>query len=705
MLTEQEEGKVRTVLDAFDNGKSITDLNETSGLSNTDIMEVTQGGESKKVSYSTLKNDLSKENNTYNVTLAVPLAAGVYYTKTTARAAVPSVSRKLGLVITYSTAVNTWYTERFIGSNVSGWTTESNWEQVPDAAQVASIRADLNELAGEISAKSAYQVKLDSSTNIYPGKEQGWVSATAIITTHATLSRCIISVVQGDRIVFDVPNQSNNGGYFYCFTTGRETDKTPDTTPISFWNQHGVEVTSPLNGYFQFNVQRDGISEGDVTVFKYIDDTTAPKRVVGMLNEELTAIPSIDYDVAFPSAQNGIIDILDYDIKLNHRGVVQLGGTMTRRESTIVGLVGNELEHIASAPSQGVKLYLTVNTDTLNVMNRSLVSPKAGDHITAFAVCSDSIANIINPEKYSSFDLRISIKGSTTTSRIVKPKLTDIKKMTNGRYGIVWDYEITAEDITLATTHIACDGILIISAVAQTFIVSMPIFVHTRGKVDIFRYLGYLIQQLSEINTRTLTGKKWDQLGDSTTAMPATGLTGYVPYIFRKNYFQNCKLSGVGGSTVGGSSSTAFWQDSRVATIRDDADLVTISGGINDFAQNIPIGTEDSTDTSNFAGGLNTLLSKLFTKNVNYKIAFIAPYYINCPNTTNRNNSIGLGIIDYVEMAEKVCARWGVPVRALHKRINVNPMTVGIYTQDTIHPNAAGYRAWGEDVAEFFGGL
>lgn len=555
------------------------------------------------------------------------------------------------------------------------------------------------QIAGEISAKSAYQIKLDT-VNSYPGKEQGWVSATAITPTSATLFRCILPVSMGDKIIFDVPNQSTNGGYYYCFTSGRETDTTPESTPVSFWNQHGVEVVAPLTGYLQFNVQRDGINEGSVTVYKYVDDTLAMKRVVGLQKEDLSAIPSKNYDSVTPTAQNGIIDILDYDINLQDRGTLQLGGTMIRRPSTLSGVFGNELEHTSNAVSQGIKLYLTINTTDVN---RSLVNPIVGDHISAFIITSDSPANIVT--KYSSFDLRLSLKGGTTVSRIVKPRLTDIRTLENGRYGVMWDYELTQEDMDIATSQIVCDGILIISSAVQTFIVSMPIFVHTRGKVDIFRNLGYLIQQLSEINTRTMTGKKWDQLGDSTTAMPATGLTGYVPYIFQKNYFLNCKLSGVGGSTVGGSSSTSFWQDARIADIRSDADFVTISGGINDFAQNIPLGTEDSTDTTTFAGGLNTLLNKLFTKNVNYKIAFIAPYYINFPTTTNRENGIGLGIIDYIEMAEKVCARWGVPVRALHKRINVNPLTVGIYTQDTIHPNTAGYKAWGEDVADFFRGL
>ena len=53
----------------------------------------------------------------YNVTLAVPLTAGQYYTPTTARAAVPSGVRKRGLELVYETASGIWYTERFVGEN------------------------------------------------------------------------------------------------------------------------------------------------------------------------------------------------------------------------------------------------------------------------------------------------------------------------------------------------------------------------------------------------------------------------------------------------------------------------------------------------------------------------------------------------------------------------------------------------------------
>lgn len=53
-----------------------------------------------------------------------------YYTSTTAHAAIPSEIRKLGLIITYKTDSTTSVTEQFTGSNLSAWTTETNWTNV-----------------------------------------------------------------------------------------------------------------------------------------------------------------------------------------------------------------------------------------------------------------------------------------------------------------------------------------------------------------------------------------------------------------------------------------------------------------------------------------------------------------------------------------------------------------------------------------------
>lgn len=73
--------------------------------------------------------ELSNNVGLYNVDKNVPLGIG-FYTSTTARAAVPTSVRKLGLIITYKTDATTSVTEQFIGSNVSGWATDTNWKNV-----------------------------------------------------------------------------------------------------------------------------------------------------------------------------------------------------------------------------------------------------------------------------------------------------------------------------------------------------------------------------------------------------------------------------------------------------------------------------------------------------------------------------------------------------------------------------------------------
>lgn len=73
--------------------------------------------------------ELSDNVGLYNVDKNVPLGSG-FYTSTTARNTVPSSVRKLGLIITYKTDATTSVTEQFIGSDVSGWVTDTNWKNV-----------------------------------------------------------------------------------------------------------------------------------------------------------------------------------------------------------------------------------------------------------------------------------------------------------------------------------------------------------------------------------------------------------------------------------------------------------------------------------------------------------------------------------------------------------------------------------------------
>jgi aspartate/glutamate racemase len=102
---------------------SANDAATAANATNEDIQEA----EGLRVAAETARNVAS---NMYNVTLAIPLAAGQYYTSTTARAAVPEGVRKIGLIITYETSAGAWLTERFKGVSISTWVTATDWEEI-----------------------------------------------------------------------------------------------------------------------------------------------------------------------------------------------------------------------------------------------------------------------------------------------------------------------------------------------------------------------------------------------------------------------------------------------------------------------------------------------------------------------------------------------------------------------------------------------
>lgn len=74
--------------------------------------------------------ELEKKQVIYNLDVNVPLSSGQFYTPTTARNAIPTSIRKIGLIITYKTDATTWVMEQFIGASISNWGEDSNWKNV-----------------------------------------------------------------------------------------------------------------------------------------------------------------------------------------------------------------------------------------------------------------------------------------------------------------------------------------------------------------------------------------------------------------------------------------------------------------------------------------------------------------------------------------------------------------------------------------------
>lgn len=65
----------------------------------------------------------------YNVDVNIPLETG-FYTAETARSAIPTELRKIGLIITYKTDSTNSVVEQYTGASISGWINDTNWSSI-----------------------------------------------------------------------------------------------------------------------------------------------------------------------------------------------------------------------------------------------------------------------------------------------------------------------------------------------------------------------------------------------------------------------------------------------------------------------------------------------------------------------------------------------------------------------------------------------
>jgi len=228
-----------------------------------------------------------------------------------------------------------------------------------------------------------------------------------------------------------------------------------------------------------------------------------------------------------------------------------------------------------------------------------------------------------------------------------------------------------------------------------------------------FENYGYILKLLD--NTPIFTdassaskwkGMKWASLGDSITAMAT-----WQGFVVDAHSFTWTNF-GVSGTKVSGASgdANAMCQDTRINAIPVDTDLVTMMGGTNDWAQNVPLGDINSTDPLTFYGALNTFAQKAFTRWPTKRIAVATTPYGEIPDYTGRagwtspaHNSLGLTTNDYAEAIRQFCKRKNVhcidvALSAGWGTYNITE-ALGGSTTDHLHPASGSNAAKGIGAA------
>lgn len=195
--------------------------------------------------------------------------------------------------------------------------------------------------------------------------------------------------------------------------------------------------------------------------------------------------------------------------------------------------------------------------------------------------------------------------------------------------------------------------------------------------------------------TSPLTGLSWNVMGDSISTVGAYTTKHYFNYIAEK-YDMDVVSYGISGTKIGGSDANAMCQ--RYTKMRDNVDIVTVLGGVNDFGQSSPLELGVFSDATNatFYGSLHIMCQGLLEKYPHSIIMFITPmsqkgFWAHSVDT----NKFGLTVFDYGQAIKDVCGYYGIPVCDLGRTVGFtskNPTQNSYYLKDGLHANERGHE-------------
>ena len=136
----------------------------------------------------------------------------------------------------------------------------------------------------------------------------------------------------------------------------------------------------------------------------------------------------------------------------------------------------------------------------------------------------------------------------------------------------------------------------------------------------------------------------------------------------------------------------------KMDLVSDEANIISVFGGINDFVCSVPLGDINSDDEYTVYGALNAIAYKMTAEHPDAFVFFITPLPLAEENLSEISNS-EYTIQDVCTAIKEVGAKWNIPVYDANSEAGFNPQ---IHSFDGCHPTEAYYSTiFAPQIAEF----
>lgn len=209
-----------------------------------------------------------------------------------------------------------------------------------------------------------------------------------------------------------------------------------------------------------------------------------------------------------------------------------------------------------------------------------------------------------------------------------------------------------------------------------------------------------------------LEGKIINVLGDSITQGHGTSAPEHIyqNVMGRMVGAKEVRNFGIGGTRLAkqiGPDIYAAPFTERYLDMPDDADLVIVFGGTNDYGHgNAPFGSFGDRTADTFVGACHVLFEGLIKKYPNARIVVMTPLQTSYDQNPSANT--GKPLIDYVDTIIKVASHYSLPVLDLYRTSGICPRIpeqLALYMPDGLHPNDAGAYRVAERLTAFLKAL